>query len=1608
MFRTQFLTLAALFFCSYGGALAQDYSPAPVDTDPETFTPREPTTTTPAGKPQPEEQVSANNTWLLGPMTSNATAQEEPVVEWDKRQSVEERLRQYGPDLLGDQIDPHTGAISFQHTDVSLPGNSALEVAVQRRRAQGMIYHESVDVEFGDWELVVPRIHVLSANFWTGNRCSNSYATSFPSATAGPGNSFQNSEYSEGVVMDVPGTGAGAMQVLESKQGAQWPTAATHVTTEGWYLTCGTASDGGQGFVAHAPNGNIYKFDTYISVLAKSLGVWGSSTLGRRREILAASEVTDVNGNWVRYVYDTSGRLTKIHSNDGRVIDLSYSGTSKLISQVTANGRTWQYTYGASTYSEPIEIGYYGTSYAVDVLRTVTQPDGRQWSFQIDGMTARSGPGTQCAQLSRQLTVTHPYGATGTFSLAERVHRQSYNALAQITYSCPNDPDIIFEGTPPPIFGVTTFETMSVTQKTLSGPNVPLATWTYTYEQDPGAPGSSGGDRTNWTQVQDPAGTFITYFHYWNAEPDGGKLAERQVRDGNGAGPILHTEIHEYDREGVVGATFIYTGPMPQTTTRPSRQIQSTIWRKGDMFRTHNTYNVNHASADYSHGFPVTVGAWGSTSGGYAARRTTDTDYEHNTTKWVLGLPTKVTRNSKIFDEHSYDSLGRRLWTDRFGARNRTYTYHTTGVQAGLVKTVKDGLNRITTLANYKRGEPQTVTRPDGVNLYSTVEDNGWLANQTDAKGVTTYYQYNNMGWLTLIDRPSPWEDTNIYYGSVGANTYQRTTRGTQRTVIWYDELFRPWKVRNQALSGGGLTTYVRTEYDTIGRPTFVSFPSLLTTPVDGTNTTYDGLGRPTQIQENVAPTATTMLQYLSLARTRTTDPEGNVTTVTSQGYGSPDDGGVMKIDQPTDVTTDITRDIYGNMTSVRQYGAHNGFSVDQTQDYYYDARLRLCRHSVPETGDTLFAYNTANELTGVARGQSSGVTCGGLPADSVFRTYDTLGRVTLVNYPGATKDIVLGYDANGNVTSNIRGGVNWSYAYDTLNNLTRETLAIDSRSYETTYSYRDDQALKSQTTPGVRTVWYTPNGLGQARTTSAGGVNYASNAAYHANGGLISLDYGNGQVLTQGFNARQLLSSIKVEKPGVFTPFHFTYAHDANGRITTWNNLTVAGQDRSFTYDGLGRLATATGPWGATGASFTYDSLGNLRKKKLGSRVVDIQYLADNRINRARDTADGSIWRDYAHDARGNVTGNDRLTFTYDAAEQPTAISGAASGTFTYDGNLKRVKQVLGGETVYSVYGLSGAVLYRDNVTTGVATDYLRLGGKTIARLKTVSGSTTVSYLHQDHLGSPAAATDGTGAKLWRENYTPYGEERVDDPANDNDESFTGHIKDDATGLTYMQARYFDPVIGRFLSGDPVGFSEGQPQMFNRYTYVTNDPINQTDATGQCPWCIGAIVGAIAGAVIEKVTNPNATRESIAVATLVGAASGALGPAGGAAARAALVGRAGAKAAAVAVKSGTATQGVKALVVTTDIAADVIGQPALGAAVAAVSGDDPARAAIASEGAAAFGAVERVSSSDKPRGTTRVGLARTAVSVVRQVGATIVKGQAGEAAAEQIVEEED
>ena len=396
-----------------------------------------------------------------------------------------------------------------------------------------------------------------------------------------------------------------------------------------------------------------------------------------------------------------------------------------------------------------------------------------------------------------------------------------------------------------------------------------------------------------------------------------------------------------------------------------------------------------------------------------------------------------------------------------------------------------------------------------------------------------------------------------------------------------------------------------------------------------------------------------------------------------------------------------------GSLISATQSGGGLSF----TQTWAYDTRERVCRHVTPETGATLYLYNAANQVSALSRGEAAGAACGSLTtAARINYVYDTLGRVSAINYPSGTASTSLSYDANANLTQASRGGAVWTYLYDNADRLTRETLAIDGRSYQTDYAFNPNGALVSQTTPGGRTVSYQPDGLGRATRASDASRIYASNAAYHPSGGLTALSFGNGHAFTASYNARQLMTAMQVSGGGT-TAISFAYNHDARGRITSITDLAVTGQNRAFTYDQLGRLTTATGPWGS--GSYTYDALGNLTTRTLGSRVVEMQYDASNRLHRHRDTADGHVWRNYAYDSRGNVTNNGTIGFTYDRAERPVSISGAASGSFVYDAHGRRVKQVTGGQTIYSVYSAGGTLLYRDNAATSTATDYIRMSAE-------------------------------------------------------------------------------------------------------------------------------------------------------------------------------------------------------------------------------------------------------------------------------------------------------
>ncbi|WP_236685845.1 RHS repeat domain-containing protein [Pseudoxanthomonas suwonensis] len=116
---------------------------------------------------------------------------------------------------------------------------------------------------------------------------------------------------------------------------------------------------------------------------------------------------------------------------------------------------------------------------------------------------------------------------------------------------------------------------------------------------------------------------------------------------------------------------------------------------------------------------------------------------------------------------------------------------------------------------------------------------------------------------------------------------------------------------------------------------------------------------------------------------------------------------------------------------------------------------------------------------------------------------------------------------------------------------------------------------------------------------------------------------------------------------------------------------------------------------------------------------------------------------------------------------------------------------------------------------------------------LSPAHGQQTVKYVHTDALGSVVAMTNASGAVIeTTREYEPYGQQLV--PVIQDGPGYTGHVQDAATGLTYMQQRYYDPVIGRFLSTDPVTALSKPARMFNRYRYAANNPYRFVDPDGR------------------------------------------------------------------------------------------------------------------------------------------------------------------------------
>lgn len=177
--------------------------------------------------------------------------------------------------------------------------------------------------------------------------------------------------------------------------------------------------------------------------------------------------------------------------------------------------------------------------------------------------------------------------------------------------------------------------------------------------------------------------------------------------------------------------------------------------------------------------------------------------------------------------------------------------------------------------------------------------------------------------------------------------------------------------------------------------------------------------------------------------------------------------------------------------------------------------------------------------------------------------------------------------------------------------------------------------------------------------------------------------------------------------------------------------------------------------------------------------------------------------------------------------------------------------------------------------------------GGIFLATLVSLSlvalAQKTVTYIHTDALGSVVATSDADGNVTQTREYEPYGQQLS---GLSDGVGYTGHVQDSSTGLVYMQQRYYDPALGRFLSVDPISADASTGENFNRYWYAANNPYKYFDPDGRYP-CIATppapvCVKALAAAGNAVYRGYRLARAGSAVLNEVGSTEGESGSGAG------------------------------------------------------------------------------------------------------------------------------
>ena len=534
--------------------------------------------------------------------------------------------------------------------------------------------------------------------------------------------------------------------------------------------------------------------------------------------------------------------------------------------------------------------------------------------------------------------------------------------------------------------------------------------------------------------------------------------------------------------------------------------------------------------------------------------------------------------------------------------------------------------------------------------------------------------------------------------------------------------------------------------------------------------------GQPTTITDALSHTTT--LSYQSYGLQSVTDALSRKTTFEVDALGRR-----IAAQDPMGNVTLTQYDVDDRVTQVTD-------ALNQTTQVSYDGNGNRLSVTLPSTAVISDTYDTRNRpLTQTdALNQVRSWTYDGM-GDVLTHTdrkqqvttfsYDALDRPTLVSYAdGSTTQ--PSFDVGNHLTTLLdssTGSLSWGY-----DGLDRITAAVTPQA---TISYGYDAAgRRISMTPAAQAI-----------------VNYVYDNANR----LTSLTQGSEEVQF-GYDAANRRTSLILPNN-----ISMAYGHDVANQLTGITYL-------SPTNTTMGSLV------------YGYDLDGH-QNSKTGSFATDIPPTPTSQngifdLNNRQTSYNGGT---LSYDANGNLTNDGTNTYVWNARNQLSQITmgGTVKASYTYDALGRRTAKAIGGTTP-TQYLYDGANAVQETLGSAVNPILAGLGIDERFARNDVTGRT---YFLTDALGSTIRLTDPTGTMQQQYSYDPYGNatQTNNSAGFTNPYQYTGR-EVDGPGLYYYRARYYSPMLGRFISEDPLGFGGGQN---NFYAYVGGDPLDNIDLLG-------------------------------------------------------------------------------------------------------------------------------------------------------------------------------